>query len=184
VFCSPIFYSSSILVECNQWIAEQGLPEGELQYDLTDGNNQSIAMLDLAWPNGLQEGLSQPVALLIDEGMETEEAANSQGFRYFTDVDEFKDYVVDEVLGLENDSIQDTTLKCRRNSIRGTVIRAWIEAGKPDWDLDKTLEICISADEKFSERGINPAPKFRDAVQRNDRHYLRQWAGTSRFEWL
>ena len=63
-----------------------------------DENGQTIAILDLAWPEGLQEGLSQPVALLIDEGRDTEEAANSQGFRFFTDVDTFKKYVGSEIL--------------------------------------------------------------------------------------
>ena len=89
-----------LLNECNEWVTEHGFPEGELGYELTDDTGQPMAILDLAWPNGLQEGLSQPVALLIDEGKDTEEAANSQGYRYFTDVDEFKNYVTSEILGL------------------------------------------------------------------------------------
>ena len=58
-------------------------------------------MLDLAWPDGLQEGLSQPVALLIDEGQETEEAANRAGYRYFTDAESFRAYVRKEILAAE-----------------------------------------------------------------------------------
>lgn len=90
-----------LLDNCNEWVVEQGLPEGEKGYELTDPDTgELLAILDLAWPNGLQEGLSQPVALLIDEGKDTEEATNSQGYRYFTDVDEFKNYVTSEILGL------------------------------------------------------------------------------------
>ena len=88
-----------ILRQCSEWVREQGLPEGELLYELTDpATGEQIAVLDLAWPNGLQEGYSQPVTLLIDEGQETEEAANRMGFRFFTDIDSFRTYVRREVL--------------------------------------------------------------------------------------
>jgi hypothetical protein len=48
----------------------------------------------------LQEGLSQPVALLIDEGPETIDTANRAGYRYFTDAEEFRDYVLQEILAV------------------------------------------------------------------------------------
>ncbi|MER3438723.1 MAG: hypothetical protein C4346_14640 [Chloroflexota bacterium] len=91
-----------LIRECNEWAAHHGLPEGEYMYEIRDPESGApLAILDLAWPHGLQEGLSVPVALLIDEGQETEEAANRAGFRFFTSVDEFKDYVRREVLVLE-----------------------------------------------------------------------------------
>jgi len=89
------------LQACNAWVVQQGLPEGEYLYELADPlTGEPLAVLDLAWPNGLQEGYSQPVALLIDEGRETEEAANRAGYRYFTDVDAFCAYVQQEILAL------------------------------------------------------------------------------------
>ena len=73
-----------------------------MSFELTDAESgQQLAVLDLAWPDGLQVGLSQPVALLLDEGKETEEAANRAGYRYFTDVDAFRGYVLKEILALE-----------------------------------------------------------------------------------
>ena len=49
------------LLQCIEWLAEQSLAEGELLYELTDEDTgKPLAILDLAWPNGLQEGLSQP----------------------------------------------------------------------------------------------------------------------------
>ena len=69
---------------------------------LEEADGQVVGYLDLAWPKGLQEGLSQPVALLIDEGPETEEAANKAGFRFFTEVDSFRSYVEREVLAVVN----------------------------------------------------------------------------------
>jgi hypothetical protein len=61
----------------NDWVVRQGLPEGEFLFELVDEESKEpLAFLDLAWPDGLQEGLSQPVALLLDEGPEVEEVAN------------------------------------------------------------------------------------------------------------
>lgn len=89
------------LVKCNEWVQKQGLPEGEMSYELVDEESSEIfAVLDLAWPNGLQEGLSQPAALLVDEGPDVEEAANQAGFRFFTTVKGFKEYVREEILAL------------------------------------------------------------------------------------
>jgi hypothetical protein len=92
-----------LLQACNDWVIQQGLPEGEYLYELADSlTGEPLAVLDLAWPNGLQEGYSQPVALLIDEGRETEEAANGAGYRYFTDIDAFKTYVQQEILVMQD----------------------------------------------------------------------------------
>ena len=91
-----------LIRECNNWVKSQGLPEGQFLYEIADPETgEPIAVLDLAWPNGLQEGLSEPVALLIDEGKETLEAANKAGFSYFTKIEDFKQYVKEEILVLE-----------------------------------------------------------------------------------
>ncbi len=91
-----------LLRTINEWVVEQGLPEGEFPYELADPETgEALAVLDIAWPQGLQEGYSQPVALLIDEGPETEEAANQAGYRYFTDADAFRAYVRREILAAE-----------------------------------------------------------------------------------
>lgn len=85
----------------NDWMMARGLPRGEIESGLTDEDSgQLLAVLDLAWPNGLQPGLSQPVALLLDEARETENAANAAGFRFFTEVDDLKEHV--RGMGYEN----------------------------------------------------------------------------------
>ena len=87
------------LNECNDRIAGMGLSRGEILYELCDAESgEPIAILDLAWPNGLQEGLTEPVALLIDESRDTEEAVNRAGYRFFTSVTDFVSYVRKEVL--------------------------------------------------------------------------------------
>lgn len=90
-----------ILQECNEWVHEQGLPQGESMYELADAmTGEAIAQLDLAWPDGLQLGKSQPVAILIDEGSCVESAVNQAGYRYFTDTEVFKQYVQQEILAM------------------------------------------------------------------------------------
>jgi hypothetical protein len=89
--------------ECNDWVVEQGLPAGEYMYELMhEGTGSLLAVLDLAWPRGMQEGLSQPVALLIDEEEETGKIAGAAGYRFFTDVESFRKYVEKEILALES----------------------------------------------------------------------------------
>jgi hypothetical protein len=91
-----------MLREVNDWILRMGLPEGEYMYELADEESeQPLALIDLAWPNGLQEGLSDPVAILIDEGMETETVVNQAGYRFFTNPDDFYAYVNREILATE-----------------------------------------------------------------------------------
>lgn len=92
-----------LLIEVNQWVVAQGLPEGEFLFELADADSgEAYGVLDLAWPDGMQEGLSVPVALLLNEPEETEAAANRAGYRYFTDVDSFRRYVDREVLVVED----------------------------------------------------------------------------------
>lgn len=76
------------------------LPDGVMSYELTDDQGAPIATIDLAWPNGLQEGLSPPVAVLIDEDELVEKACNTAGFRFFTNIEAFKHYVERDVLAL------------------------------------------------------------------------------------
>ena len=95
-------WKNKALQTVNQWIIEQGLPPGELSYNLVhDDSNEVLAIFDLAWPSGLQEGYSHPVTLLLDEGQEIEERANQAGFRFFTNIEQFKAYVNHEILAME-----------------------------------------------------------------------------------
>lgn len=87
------------LNELNKWVKEQGLHQGVMSYELVDqGNGDQLAIFDLAWPQGLQEGLSQPVTVLINESSEVLSLANGAGFRCFTSIEEFKYYVNIEIL--------------------------------------------------------------------------------------
>lgn len=91
-----------LITRTNDWVMAQGLPEGEYLYELVDEyTGNALAIFDLAWPHGLQVELSEPVALLINEGSEVLQVANAKGFRYFTNVDTFKAYVQHQILAEE-----------------------------------------------------------------------------------
>ena len=83
----------------NEWVAAQGLPRGELAYDFADmKTGAQKAVFDLAWPSGLQPGLSQPVAVLLDEGATVISLANDAGYRCFTTPASFRRYVEFDLL--------------------------------------------------------------------------------------
>lgn len=83
----------------NTWVSEKGLPRGEMAYDLADADTGAQkAILDLTWPNGIQVGLSEPVAVLLNEEASTLAMASQGGFRCFTSTAEFRRYVQSEIL--------------------------------------------------------------------------------------
>lgn len=83
----------------NGWMEVHDLPRGVLAYDFADGaTGEQKAIFDLAWPNGIQEELSQPVAVLLNESNETLAVASQAGFRCFTAIEDFKRYVEAEIL--------------------------------------------------------------------------------------
>jgi hypothetical protein len=87
----------------NEWMEAQGLPRGLLAFDFADEvSGEQKAVFDLAWPHGIQEALSQPVAVLLNENTETLELANRAGFRCFTTIPGFRDYVHQENLANED----------------------------------------------------------------------------------
>jgi hypothetical protein len=91
------------LENINNWVVEKRLPRGEISFELVDETTGlSQAMLDLAWPAGLQPGLSRPVALLLNEPTDLVMAVQKKDYLVFTNIDSFQSYVKIEVLaGLE-----------------------------------------------------------------------------------
>lgn len=99
----------ALLDELNAFVQGHGLTLGELGYEIVDqSTNQLIATLNMAWPEGVQAGLSYKIAVLIDdEDNQIRKAANDAGFmRLFTGETasaDFRRYVTDEILGATDD---------------------------------------------------------------------------------
>jgi len=79
-----------LLFETSLWMVEHGLFEGIENYQLVDDDGNVIAIADLAWPDGIQTNLSEPVAILLNESDNTKRCFNQKGYRYFTDIQDFK----------------------------------------------------------------------------------------------
>ncbi|MDD2585762.1 MAG: hypothetical protein PHO25_03910 [Syntrophomonadaceae bacterium] len=72
-----------VLSALNEWVVSLSLSRGQMAYDYTNAETgEQQALFDLAWPDGLQEGLSQPVVVLLNESSEILALASSAGFRY------------------------------------------------------------------------------------------------------
>lgn len=87
-------------LECAYWAEENGLPVPQIDFFYADTDTgEELAVFDLAWPAGIQQGLTEPVAVLLEEPRQTEEAANKAGYRFFTSVEELKSYAKQRQLG-------------------------------------------------------------------------------------
>jgi hypothetical protein len=83
----------TVVSEIREWMEQNSLFPGFENYEVVDDDGTSVAIADLSWPEGIQKGLSEPVVLLIDESDDTKKRVNQRGYRYFTNVEEFKQYV-------------------------------------------------------------------------------------------
>lgn len=96
----PADEEEELILEFALWVQEMGLPQAEIQFELTDEETgESLAVLDLAWPDGLQPGLSKPVALILDGGKDLESLLNARGYLYFRSTNALKKYVTREIVG-------------------------------------------------------------------------------------
>jgi len=90
------------LESLNDWVEGQGLPRGQIGFDYADpATGAQKALFDLAWPEGLQAGLTAPVAVLLNESADILALASGAGFRCFTSSADFRTYVETEILHLE-----------------------------------------------------------------------------------
>lgn len=88
----------AILLKAMDWMKSQDLPAGEFGYEIIDSYSGGEYVLDLAWPRGIQTDRSEPVALLIDEDVDTLRAAQHV-FNCFTSLAELQAYVQRDILG-------------------------------------------------------------------------------------
>ena len=86
------------------WIRSHRLDEPELDYEIYDEERgEAIAIVDLAWPYGIQEGYGQPLALVIERGRLLEDRLNELGFIHFRTIDGLQGYLRRYILEASND---------------------------------------------------------------------------------
>ncbi|WP_302588039.1 hypothetical protein [uncultured Ruminococcus sp.] len=72
---------------------KRGLNEGVPNHELIDESGNVIGILDLAWPQGIQNGLSERIAILLNETADVQATVSKYGYRYYTSIEEFKEYI-------------------------------------------------------------------------------------------
>jgi hypothetical protein len=72
----------------------------------------------------------------------------------------------------------------RKETVRGALIIRWEQQGRPNWNKEQTVRLCMQVDANFSGQGLTPAPRFRGAIARNDNHYIPTWVMGCHFPWL
>lgn len=62
-----------------------GLAVPEEEFEVVDPDSgELLAMADLAWPEGVQRGMTDPLAFLVEPDAEMEERLSELGYRFFT----------------------------------------------------------------------------------------------------
>lgn len=83
----------------NSWMEKNHLAKGIFGYEYPDPETgQTKGIFHLAWPEGVQKGLSQPIAILLNENGDLISMASQAGYRCFRSIEAFKRYVNAEIL--------------------------------------------------------------------------------------
>jgi len=70
----------------------------------------------------------------------------------------------------------------RNDAVRGNIILRWSANGSPE--IVNYAQLLVWAKEcvrDFTNRGINPAPKFFGQMEKGNEQYVKTWLKTSRF---
>lgn len=90
------------LTALNDWVASLGLAHGEMNYDFADPvTGEQMAVFDLAWPNGIQEELSAPVASSAERISGNDRAGERRWLPLLHLRSSLRDYIEKDILALE-----------------------------------------------------------------------------------
>jgi hypothetical protein len=98
---SPTVRSSAELVDMTQdedirdflqWISTQGLPVPKTDVEIYGSDGSLLAIAELAWPEGVQRLYSEPVALILDPGVDID-ALQQAGYKVFSSISSAQSYL-------------------------------------------------------------------------------------------
>jgi len=76
------------------WLTDQGIAAPSIEVEVASASGgEAIAVADVAWPGGVQPGLTEPVALVLDGTPHEVSALSASGYRVFTSVDDLRLYL-------------------------------------------------------------------------------------------
>jgi hypothetical protein len=80
------------------WANDNRFPKPELHFEVCDLNTGEIlAIVNAAWPKGLQVGFSQPIALILDVDDQKVAILNQAGYRFFTSIGALRGYLKEQI---------------------------------------------------------------------------------------
>lgn len=87
------------LDDVQRLVAQLGLAAPETHFELVDDiSGEVLAVADLAWPDGVQPGLTQRVAFLLESDPELERRLGEMGYQFFVSKEALAHYL-DELVG-------------------------------------------------------------------------------------
>jgi len=89
---------SEDIQELIDWIKENHLPDPEIYYEIADAQGEVLTIADLAWPDGVQKGYSEPVALLLEEDKEQADILSQAGYHVYLSIESLKKYL-NQIIG-------------------------------------------------------------------------------------
>ena len=84
------------------WVIANGFPKPEQDFEVCDPiTGEVLTIVNAAWPKGLQEGFSQPIALCLEADEQKVAIINQAGFRFFTSIDTLRRYLEEQIEGVQ-----------------------------------------------------------------------------------
>lgn len=76
-----------------EWVELNRLPKPELDFEVCNPAGEVLAVVDLAWPDGVQQGYSEPVALVLQQDQHQINILNQAGYRFFVSIKDLRAYL-------------------------------------------------------------------------------------------
>lgn len=81
------------------WLRDRGLPQPMLQTTLSHPvTGEALIVADAAWPDGLQEGYSKPVALILDGDRSAEDCLRELDYVVFHDIEKLQGFIKQQLV--------------------------------------------------------------------------------------
>ena len=80
------------------WAIARGFPKPELNFEVSDLNTGEVLIIvDAAWPKGLQEEYSPPIALCLEADEQKIAILNQAGYRFFISIEALRRYLKEQI---------------------------------------------------------------------------------------
>ena len=94
------------LAGISAWLDSSGYLPGERDFVIADAEDgRELAMVDMAWPQGIAGGYTTPVALLLEPHEQTERELGRIGYRFFVGAEALRSWL-ETTGGLERESTE------------------------------------------------------------------------------